>query len=172
MKRLFLATTMAALIAPAAVMAAPIASPIRIETPLAQDWRFRQDDTLSGVERPDFDDQNWRRVSVPHTWNRVGLYQPGAVERLNKAENINKTQGVGWYRLTFAAPKLNGRRAYLQFDAVSRTAKVWLNGVYLGEHQGGIASIVARCGILLLETAVVFFIDDDKAQVGVGEEDR
>lgn len=137
MKRLFLATTMAALIAPAAAMAAPIASPIRTETPLAQDWRFRQDDTLSGVERPDFDDQNWRRVSVPHTWNRVGLYQPGAVGRLNKAENINKTQGVGWYRLTFAAPKLNGRRAYLQFDAVSRTAKVWLNGVYLGEHQGG-----------------------------------
>jgi beta-galactosidase len=92
---------------------------------------------VSGAENPAFDDQDWQRVSVPHTWNRVGLYLPGPVERTHKAETINKSQGLGWYRLSFAAPKLDGRRAYLQFDAASRTAKVWLNGVLLGEHQGG-----------------------------------
>ncbi|WP_297509924.1 glycoside hydrolase family 2 TIM barrel-domain containing protein [uncultured Caulobacter sp.] len=138
MKRLLLATTLAALVAPAASVAAPApASPVRVETSLAQDWRFRQDDTLTGVERPDFDDKDWSRVSVPHTWNRVGLYLPGPVQRLHAAKDINKVQGIGWYRLAFAAPKLDGRRAYLQFDAASRAAKVWLNGVYLGEHQGG-----------------------------------
>lgn len=137
MNRLLLATAMAVLVAPAAVIAAPLASPIRTATPLAHDWRFRQDDTLSGVERPDFNDQDWERVSVPHTWNRVGLYLPGPAERLHKAKDINKAQGLGWYRLSFAAPRLDGRRAYLQFDAASRAAKVWLNGVYLGEHEGG-----------------------------------
>ncbi|MGH1561090.1 sugar-binding domain-containing protein [Caulobacter segnis] len=34
-------------------------------------------------------------------------------------------------------PSWSGRRAYLQFDAASRAAKVWVNGTYLGEHQGG-----------------------------------
>ena len=137
MRRLLLATTMATLLAPAVVHAQAPASPVRAETSLARDWRFRQDDKLTGVEAPAFDDRDWQRVAVPHTWNRVGLYQPDSVERLHKAGDINKTQGVGWYRLSFAAPKLDGRRAFLQFDAASRIAKVWLNGTYLGEHLGG-----------------------------------
>jgi beta-galactosidase len=137
MRRLLLATAMVGLITPAIVRAESPAAPVRAETALAQNWRFRQDDTLSGAENPTFDDHDWQAVAVPHTWNRVGLYLPGPVERTHRAETINKTQGVGWYRLAFAAPKLEGRRAYLQFDAASRAAKVWLNGVYLGEHQGG-----------------------------------
>jgi len=137
MKRLLLVTTMATLVAPALARAEAPAGPVRILTPLAENWRFRQDDKVSGAETPAFDDQDWKRVAVPHTWNRVGLYLPGPVERTHKAETINKSQGLGWYRLSFAAPKLDGRRAYLQFDAASRTAKVWLNGVFLGEHQGG-----------------------------------
>jgi len=137
MRRLLLATAMTILIAPAIVRAESPAAPVRTETALAENWRFRQDDTLSGAESPAFDDHGWRQVAVPHTWNRVGLYLPGPVERTHKAETINKTQGVGWYRLAFATPKLEGRRAYLQFDAASRAAKVWLNGAYLGEHQGG-----------------------------------
>lgn len=137
MKRLLLATTMAILATPAICSAQAASVSTRVQTPLAQDWRFRQDDSLTGAESPTFDDRNWQSVSVPHTWNRVGLYLPGPVDRLHKPETINKAQGLGWYRLSFDAPKLNGRRAYLQFDAASRAAKVWLNGVYLGEHLGG-----------------------------------
>ncbi|MBO9707377.1 MAG: DUF4982 domain-containing protein [Caulobacter sp.] len=135
MKRLLLVTTMAIMVAPTSLIAHT--ATIRTQTPLAQDWRFRQDDKVADAQSPAFDDRDWSRVSVPHTWNRVGLYLPGPVERLHKAETINKAQGVGWYRLSFAAPKLEGRRAYLQFDAASRAAKVWVNGTYLGEHQGG-----------------------------------
>jgi len=137
MKRLLLATAMACVLAPAIGLAQAPAPALRSQTILAQDWRFRQDDKLTGAEAPGFDDRDWRKVSVPHTWNRVGLYLPGPIERTHKAEIINKTQGVGWYRLSFPAQKLDGRRAYLQFDAASRIAKVWLNGAYLGEHQGG-----------------------------------
>jgi beta-galactosidase len=137
MRRLLLVTTMATLVAPVLARAEAPTGPARAVTPLTENWRFRQDDTLSGAEKPAFDDHDWQRVSVPHTWNRVGLYLPGPVERLHKPETINKSQGLGWYRLSFAATKLDGRRAYLQFDAASRAAKVWLNGVYLGEHQGG-----------------------------------
>jgi len=137
MRRALLATAMIIAVTPAIVRAQATVGPVRAETALADGWRFRQDDALTGAEAPTFDDRAWQAVSVPHTWNRVGLYLPGPVERLHRAETINKTLGVGWYRLAFTAPKLDGRRAYLQFDAASRAARIWLNGVYLGEHQGG-----------------------------------
>jgi len=80
----------------------------------------------------------WETVSVPHTWNRVGYYLDSSASHVNRADNVNKTQGVGWYQLTFRAPSLRaGQRAWLQFDAASRTAEVWLNGVHIGNHLGG-----------------------------------
>lgn len=119
---------------------APAAAPQEVRTTLVlkDGWRFKQADDLSGVERPDFDDAGWAAVSVPHTWNRVGYYIPAAPDRVNTPENVNKTQGIGWYRLTFTpSATVRGKRAWLEFDAASRTAEVWLNGVKLGGHQGG-----------------------------------
>lgn len=108
---------------------------------LSDGWRFRQDNKLQGAEQPVFSDADWEQVSVPHTWNRVGHYIPASADRVNTPETINKTQGVGWYRLVFTPPAtFRGKRAWLQFDAASRTAEVWLNGVRLGEHSGGFSA--------------------------------
>lgn len=111
---------------------------IRVVRSLSDGWRFRQDDKLTGVEAPDFADADWQIVSVPHTWNRVGHYIPDPASHVNRPDNINKVQGIGWYRLGFTpGPEFKGKRAWLQFDAASRVAEVWLNGVRLGEHAGG-----------------------------------
>lgn len=100
---------------------------------LADGWRFLQADT-AGAEAPAFADGNWTPVSVPHTWNRVGTYTAGA----DTPQAINQSRGVGWYRLQFDVPaRFAHRRAYLQFDAASERAEVWLNGVKMGEHRGG-----------------------------------
>jgi beta-galactosidase len=116
---------------------AGVAVPARVEIPLAAGWRFRfgaQGDPAV----PGYDDAGWSTVSVPHTWNRVGTYLPDPAMHLNRTADVNREQGVGWYRLTFDAPAdAAGRRAWLQFDAASRVATVWLNGVRLGEHAGG-----------------------------------
>jgi beta-galactosidase len=105
---------------------------------LAAGWRFHQGEAPAGVEAPGFADAGWQAVSVPHTWNRVGYYIPDPASHLNRPDNINKTQGLGWYRLSFTAPAgLTGKRAWLEFDAASRRAEVWLNGVRLGAHDGG-----------------------------------
>ncbi len=105
---------------------------------LGKGWRFRQGDALAGAEALGFDDVGWQTVSVPHTWNRVGYYLPSVSGRVNTPATIDKTQGVGWYRLSFTPPPASrGKRAWLQFDAASRIASVWLNGVFLGEHKGG-----------------------------------
>jgi hypothetical protein len=43
------------------------------------------------------------RLSVPHSWNRVGQYE--AQTGVTPAQHsIDKKQGVGWYRLDLKAP--------------------------------------------------------------------
>jgi beta-galactosidase len=106
----------------------------RVQVPLATGWRFKQAADLTGVESPQFDDKEWEAVTVPHTWNRIGN---DGYERSPESNNI---QGTGWYRLKFQAPVApKGSRYFLQFDAVSTVATVWLNGHYLGKHEGAFA---------------------------------
>ena len=118
-------------------IAAPGVSP-RTIIPLGQGWRFQFGAQAGEPQRDAFADENWAKVQVPHSWNRVGYYLDKSTLHINRADNVNKEQGTGWYRLRFTAPTpSNGKKAWLQFDAASRTAEVWLNGVRLGEHRGG-----------------------------------
>ncbi|MBD8549898.1 glycoside hydrolase family 2 TIM barrel-domain containing protein [Sphingomonas sp. CFBP 8764] len=120
------------------VMAAPAAAQSeRSVVPLAQGWEFQRGGDVDPAQAAQAAG-SWERVSVPHTWNRVGYYMPDPQTHLNRAESVDKYQGVGWYRMTFTPPAMDaGRRAWLQFDAASRTAEVWLNGQRIGGHKGG-----------------------------------
>jgi beta-galactosidase len=112
---------------PEAVAASP-----RITTDLSTGWHFQFGDAPDAVTAAGFDDSAWEKVSVPHTWNRIGEYA------LTRGAATNNKQGVGWYRLTYAAPpSAKGRRQYLDFAAVAIIADVWVNGVHVGQHKGG-----------------------------------
>lgn len=134
-----LVVTAVQFIAPSSpLQAAEPAGSARISLPLAEGWKFRFGAAAEAVTTPAFDDSGWSTVSVPHTWNRVGYYLTSPETRLNRKEEMNREQGVGWYRLSFDVPaSAKGKRAFLQFDAASRVATVWLNGARLGEHAGG-----------------------------------
>ncbi|MEV5034162.1 DUF4982 domain-containing protein [Sphingobium sp. LMC3-1-1.1] len=103
---------------------------------LADGWRFHLGDLRDAPTGETIDDSGWESVRVPHSWNRVGYYRPNPASHLHRAETVNKTQGVGWYRLRFAAPRAAGKRIWLEFDAASRVASIWLNGRKLGDHAG------------------------------------
>ncbi len=107
----------------------------RTRTVLAEGWQFNfVGDAGPGAHNPK--PENWKPVSVPHTWNRVGYYLSDPQTHVNSADSVNKAQGVGWYHLSFTpAADGAGKRAFLEFDAASRTAEVWLNGIRLGEHR-------------------------------------
>ncbi|HEX4020915.1 MAG TPA: glycoside hydrolase family 2 TIM barrel-domain containing protein [Acidobacteriaceae bacterium] len=88
-------------------------------------WKFRTDPANVGEA------QGWSQnipdetetVSVPNTWN-IGKY--------------SRYEGTAWYFKTFPAdPSLRGRHVELHFGATFYKAHVWLNGVSLGEHEGG-----------------------------------
>src|SRR3546814_8384740 len=63
------------------------------------------------------------------TWNRLG--NPGTA----RDATIDADRGMGWYRRPLCAPAA-GKRSFLEFDAASIVADVWLNGVKLGRHEG------------------------------------
>lgn len=127
-----------ALADPAPAVQATTAPAVRQTVELKDGWRFHLGALDASAQAPDYADADWALVSVPHSWNRVGYYGPGTPGRINRAEDVNKVQGQGWYRLHFTAPKLApGKRVWLEFDAASRIATVWLNGRRLGEHHGG-----------------------------------
>ena len=109
----------------------------RVEMSLRDGWLFKLGPE-SVTELQAEPDATWITVSVPHTWNRVGYYKDAPQSHINTAQNVVMTQGVGWYKLVFTPPaNVVGLESFLQFDAASRIATVWLNGTLLGTHRGG-----------------------------------
>ncbi len=76
----------------------------------------------SGRHLPTHDDSGWGLISVPGTTNAP----PDGVE------------GGAWYRRTFDVPAdWAGRAITLRFGSANYVADVWLNGSWLGYHEGG-----------------------------------
>jgi beta-glucuronidase len=94
-------------------------------TDLDRDWAFRADPDRIGEA------SGWTSsipldtepVNVPHTWN-IG--------------RLHDYLGVAWYFRRFEIPSHSrGAHIELHFGATFYSARVWLNGVELGGHEGG-----------------------------------
>jgi beta-glucuronidase len=102
---------------------APLFAENRID--LNADWLLRVDPEQLGEK------QGWQShlpgntesVTIPHTWN------------LGKHDGY---LGKTWYFKTFDVPPgLEDRRVRLHFGATFYLARVWMNGLELGAHEGG-----------------------------------
>jgi beta-glucuronidase len=84
----------------------------------------RRDD--SGAEQPaDWDWEAWKTISVPSTWN--------VQER-----ELFYYEGSGIYVRDFRyVPKETGERFFLCFEGAAYETSVFLNGVFIGTHDGG-----------------------------------
>ena len=83
----------------------------------------------SGRTLPGYDDGSWLAKMLPGVENTLS----GIVNTPPESYE----DGV-WYRKAFTVPdSLSGRFARLIFYAVNYVADVWLNGTYLGYHEGG-----------------------------------
>ena len=141
----------------------------RVEMPLRDAWRFKLGPE-SATELQDEPDSTWTTVSVPHTWNRAGYYKDAPASHINTAQNVVTTQGVGWYKLIFTPPaNVAGMESFLQFDAASRIATVWLNGTLLGTHRGGFSRFRLDCTAALKpghENTLTVKVDNTKPALG------
>ncbi len=104
----------------------------RADISLDASWKFIRQD-VAGAQTNGFDDSTWTNLSLPHTWNNLDGEDGGN----------NYYRGIGWYRSHYT-PDVSyaGREFFLKFDGAFSVADVWVNGNYLGEHQGGFATFV------------------------------
>ena len=106
----------------------PISVIEQASIPLTGEWRFSIDNEKIGEQQgwanSSFEDSSWMTVNVPHTWNVMPEY--------------SEYEGIAWYRRSFTVPE-SAETAHLRlrFEAVFYLARVWLNGQYLGQHEGG-----------------------------------
>jgi len=92
----------------------------------------QEDDPTS----PDFVDNAWRTVHLPHDYVIEGTFTPTA-----DAGHGSLPVAPAWYRKTFTLPaSYKGKSVWIDFDGVYRDAKVYLNGKLLGAHPGGYTS--------------------------------
>jgi beta-glucuronidase len=70
--------------------------------------------------------EGWRPTQVPSAWN------------VRDHSDDSQRGTVGWYRKDFVLPSRDAALGWkLRFESVNYRAKVWLNGVFLGEHEFG-----------------------------------
>ena len=92
-------------------------------------WKFVPDPFNEGEARhwhnADYDTAQWREVSVPTVVDNCG---PG----------MASYEGQMWFRRDFAVPgEWRGKYLTVRFGAVNYTAKVYVNGVLVGDNSDG-----------------------------------
>lgn len=86
---------------------------------LTGQWHYTLDDDADFSEET-YDHSGWETIAVPGNWFLSGV------------DHV----GVMWYRHPFDYNLPEGRYATLRFDGVDYSADVYLNGVFLGHHDG------------------------------------
>ncbi len=87
-----------------------------------------------GRERHDHDHARWSLIEVPGSLN----LPPGGDEI------------GGWYRRTFWVPRAwDGMAATLKFGSANYLADAWVNGTWLGYHEGGYTPFAFDVGAVL-----------------------
>jgi beta-galactosidase len=114
------------LVAGAARAATPQnAADLRQRINLNRDWKFYLGDK-SGAEQAAYDDSGWDSVGLPHSFS-IPYF-------LSKDFYV----GYGWYRRHLDVPDSDmGKRLFLEFEGVFQDAQIFVNGIQVGEHQGG-----------------------------------
>lgn len=99
----------------------------RKQISLDGEWQFQLDHKQIGEEEnwfgPQTDVSSWLYVCVPSAWDNYNY-------------GLKGYEGTCWYRHEFNMEEAEGQKIRLCFGGVNHGAKVWLNGAYIGSHEG------------------------------------
>ena len=96
-------------------------------------WKFHKGEAKN-AQYLSFDDSSWRDQNLPHDWAIEG---PFDIQYNARCGGL-PFHGEGWYRKSFNVPKnLKGKHVSLHFDGAMYNAKIWLNGVLIGNRPNG-----------------------------------
>ena len=110
----------------AAAYAAAPQSP-RVVLNFNTDWLYAPADVVNG-QVVSADESGFSLVCLPHANKPLALH---------RGIDIQSFRFVSWYRRHFTLPReYSGRRVAVAFEGVATVARVYVNGVLTGEHQG------------------------------------
>ncbi len=100
-------------------------------------WKFNLGEN-PGYEKTEYDDSNWRTLSLPHDWSVEGKPEK---ENPSSVRGGFYPMGKGHYRKTFVLDEsARGKRIKIRFDGVYMNSTVWLNGMMLGNRPYGFST--------------------------------
>jgi len=107
-----------------------------------QGWKFIRKD-VKNAQKPSFDDEDWLSIHLPHDFNggSDGVHNDVFLGRFDFRNDRDKRlmyKGPAWYRTKLSVDeKYKGKRIFIEFEAVSLEAQVFVNGKKVGTHRGG-----------------------------------
>ncbi|SDX24282.1 beta-galactosidase [Lutibacter oricola] len=108
---------------------------IRKKENFNNNWKFKLDEKATYSDA-DFDDANWRTLSLPHDWSVESDFS-----KEYSGRNAWLPGGIGWYRKNFSlAESDKNKHIEIQFDGVYRHSQIWVNGVHVGIQYDGYTS--------------------------------
>ncbi|WP_443939362.1 glycoside hydrolase family 2 protein [Pedobacter sp. MW01-1-1] len=86
----------------------------------------------SGAEAPNFNDSQWKNITLPHAWNEDDAFKK-TIEDL--------PTGIAWYRKHFKLNNVNQtNKIFLEFEGVRQAGEFYLNGTFIGRHENGVTA--------------------------------
>jgi beta-galactosidase len=99
------------------------------------DWTFIKADP-AGAAVKEVNGGGWTPVSAPHTFNDSDTFDDWSLPG-HRGEQ-NQWSGRTWYRKAFTLPAaFQGKKVFIEFEAVRQVAEVYLNGELLGVSKSG-----------------------------------
>ena len=91
-------------------------------------WLFRADPAFNG------DGQGWQRNASTAGWTQTTV--PNAWNATDES-TASFAGAVGWYRKDFRLPSKQRQLMWTaRFESVNYRVSIWLNGRFLGKHEG------------------------------------
>ncbi len=72
----------------------------------------------------DYSPESWRKINVPSCWN-------------TERKELENYEGPAWYFKQFKTYRKPSFRYFLYFEAANYFTRVWLNGQFIGQNEGG-----------------------------------
>ena len=115
----------------------------RLVKTINTDWTFNyfpEEEPDTSFANYRYDDSKWQAVAIPHTWSTYETTGEVHPFICNASERDDSYWWYGWgcYRKKFSIDhSLKDKKVFVEFDGVQKYSKVFLNGIYLGDHKGG-----------------------------------
>ena len=120
-------------------------------------WLFRLQDDSTAVGT-DYNDSEWRKLSLPHDWSVEGQLSPSLASCTGYLPG-----GIGWYRKHFNITD-KAARHYIYFEGVYNRSEVYLNGHLLGKRPNGYISFLYDMTPYLKESENVLSVRVDHSR--------